>query len=341
MPPRAPADLWTHPSTVLSSLEALETTVPVAVGITGAAVPKAPALGVSFRHSGWLRARQLVRDALRRVTMPEARQERFAACGEYSWVFRSASEPHHYRIAGSFCRDRFCKPCANARSRLIANNLRGALTSPPYRFVTLTLRSTTEPLADLLNHLLHSFRALRSLGWWKERVTGGAGFVEVTYNPAKQRWHPHLHLIVAGTYLDSAELRAHWWRITGHSFVVDVRAIRDTETTLRYITKYASKPLGNTYLNRPDRLDEAVVALSGRRLVHTFGSWRGLNLYAVTDTTEWERVCSLADFLTLTYKGEPWAVRLYFQQTGHLPTVTTTDARASPTADVNATQSNG
>lgn len=337
MPAQAATHLWTHPATILSSLEPLETTVPIAVSASSVVPATSIPAGVSFRHSGWSRPRQLIQAALHRTGASEARRERFNECGAYSWIFRSKTDPDHFKISGSFCRDRFCTPCANARSRLIANNLRGCLKNPPYRFVTLTLRTDNEPLSELINLLLKSFRALRLTSWWGERVTGGVGFVEVTYNPARSRWHPHLHLIIAGTYLDSQELRAHWWRITQHSFIVDVRAIRDTETTLRYVTKYASKPLGNSFINRPAQLDEAIVALSGRRLCHTFGAWRGLQLFAITDQTEWERVCSLTDFLTAAYHCEPWALRLYHKYTGHFPTVTNASARAPPPADATAT----
>lgn len=272
----------------------------------------------------------MVLDALQRVSMPAARLERFAVCGEYARVQVDKNDPDRLRIAGSCCRDRFCKPCANARSRLIANNLRGALRSPPYRFVTLTLRSEDEPLAELIDLLLSSFRKLRRLPWWTERVTGGAGFVEIKYNPTKQRWHPHLHLILAGSYLDSVELRANWWRITKHSFIVDVRAIPDVEKALGYVTKYASKPLANTFLNRPDQLDQAITALSGRRLCHVFGNWRGLNLYANTDRTVWKDVCSLSELLTNVYVGNHWAVALYRRIMHHDPTVTEDRTRAPP-----------
>lgn len=323
-------DLWAAPPRPLSSLDPLEITVHPVTRAPGGDTETPVALGVTFRHSGWLRDRQLICDALRRVGVPDARENRFRACGSYARVQRDAKDPDHLRITGSNCRDRFCKPCANARSRLIANNLRGFLTNPPYRFVTLTLKSVDEPLGELIDLLLQSFRKLRHLRWWRDRVTGGAGFVEVKYNPGKQRWHPHLHLILQGTYLDSVELRAHWWRITKHSFIVDVRAIPDVDTTLAYVTKYASKPLSNSFLNRPDQLDEAIVALSGRRLCHVFGAWQGLNLYANTDDTEWEDVCSLADFLATVAARVPWAVRLYQLQTGRLPDVTDVRARAPP-----------
>lgn len=323
-------DLWSPPAPPLSSVQALETTVHPTVTAPRAAQETPVDIGTTFRHSGWARNRGLVCDALRRVGVSDARENRFRSCGAYARVQRDKADPDHLRIVGSCCRDRFCVPCANARSRLIANNLRGFLKSPPYRFVTLTLKSDDESLADLIDLLLGSFRKLRHLRWWKERVVGGVGFVEVKYYAAKQRWHPHIHLIVEGTYLDSQELRAHWWRITKQSFVVDVRPIPDTERTLRYVTKYASKPLGNSFLNRPKQLDEAITALGGRRLCHVFGTWQGLKLYTVTDDTEWVDVCSLADFLATVKAGVAWAMRLYIQYVPHANHVTDTDARSPP-----------
>ena len=287
----------------LSQLVPPETTVISPTIVQGGDLRRRPTPDVTFRHSGWARDRLLVLDALERTETAPARIERFRLCGVDSWLARDLDDPEHYSIKGSFCHDRFCKPCANARSYRIVNNLRGTLLKPPYRHVTLTLRSTNEPLTALLNLLIDSFRELRHLPWWKDRTGGGVGFIEIKYNPPKKRWHPHFHLILTGCYLDTDELSAHWHRITNGSFIVKVKEIPDIEKVLHYVCKYASKPMANTFLNRPDRLDEAIRALTGRRLCHVFGDWKGYRLYKRTDTTTWVRVCSLTDLLSLIARG--------------------------------------
>lgn len=285
------------PRPPLSQLDPPESSVNPAFVTAGGGAERRATSEVTFRHTGWARDRRLVQESLKRTCMSPARIERFRLCGVDSYLARDASDPERWAIRGSFCHDRFCKPCANARSYRIVNNLRGRLLSPPYRFVTLTVRSTDEPLADLLHLMIASFRKLRHLPWWGDRVGGGVGFIEVKYNPDKKRWHPHLHLIMTGTYLDTDELSAHWHRLTKTSFIVKVKAVPDVEKVLYYVCKYASKPMANSFLNRPDRLDEAVRALTGRRLCHVFGDWTGLDLYGKSDNTVWIRVCSLQTLL--------------------------------------------
>jgi len=220
---------------------------------------------------------------------------------------------------GSYCHDRFCLPCAQARSRTVAANLHAALQNGNFRLLTLTLHSTTEPLADLIKKLYVSFRKLRRLPWWTDRVTGGAAFLEVKWNDDKQRWHPHLHCILDGRYLSPGELVAHWWNITGDSYIVDIRAIRDKDEATRYVSKYASKPMRNSFINRPDRLDEAIVALHGRRLILTFGTWSKLRLTEATHTTTWYPIAPLTEIITAAANGSIKATQILDALRSQLP----------------------
>ena len=73
---------------------------------------------------------------------------------------------------------------------------------------------------------------------------------------------------------------------------------------IQYITKYASKPLNNTFLNHANLLDEAVLALRGRKLALTFGSWRGVLLWNPPDTSGWEFVTSLNTLIETAANGD-------------------------------------
>lgn len=292
-------------------LEPQETASPVTHADAGVLSPMPGEPGVAFRHSGWARNRQLVYSGLVACGVSDARLRAFDACGTHAWVLRDPEDPNHYRLAANLCHDRFCKPCAGQRSRRIAANVREHLTTPPYRFLTLTLRSTTESLADLLDLLLFAFRRLRRTRWWRDRVRGGCGFVEIKWSEAKQRWHPHLHVIVDSEWLDKSTLSGTWHQVTGQSFIVDIRLIIDTDAAIRYITKYASKPLNNTFLARPERLQEAITALGGRRLCMTFGAWVAWTLYDLPDMKYWFPVCSFLELLGRVQNGQKGAIRVY------------------------------
>jgi hypothetical protein len=261
-------------------------------------------LSTDFRHSGWHHNRRLIADGLARTDQPLSRQINFADCGSHAYVLRSLEHPDVYRIAGSSCHDRFCLPCSRERSHTIALNVLNQIEGTQVRFLTLTLKSTDEPLASLLDKLYASFDALRRRAFWKRRVKGGVAFLETKRNDSAHRWHPHFHILIEGGFMPQKDLKRIWRQITGDSFIIDIRLVRDRGLVTRYITKYASKPFDNTYVNRPHRLDEAILALKGRKLAVTFGTWRGVLLAQRIPEGQWERVDSLEDMIANAAHGD-------------------------------------
>lgn len=263
---------------------------------------------VAFRHSGWLHDRHSVLRAFVTATVSASRLERFEQCGKNAWVLRDPESPERLRIAADLCHDRFCVPCAAARSRVIAGNLACRIKNEPHRFVTLTLRANSDDLAKRIRRLYLCFARLRRSTFWKQRVQGGAAFCELKWSTASMAWNVHLHLVAAGKWLDQKVLSALWLGITKDSFIVDVRLIHNHDATVRYVTKYASKPLNPTFLHDDALLVQAVKALKGIRLCLTFGSWRGVKLLEVTDDTAWVSIGSLDDLRCRAARGEAYAL---------------------------------
>lgn len=244
-------------------------------------------LAETFRHSGWRRNRRLIYESLYRTDQPRTRTSAFASCGSDAFVYRSIEPPFRYRLAGSSCHDKFCTPCARDRARCVATNVLNHIDGRTVRFVTLTLQHSMDPLLRQVSRLQHCFAKLRATKAWRNHVDGGAAFMEVKWIPNKQAWHPHFHVIVDGRYFPHAVLKAAWWRITGDSYIVDIRPIKDDRRIAQYVVKYASKPANDTFIGRPDRLDEVIAAFRGRRLCHTFGTWRGLKLTESPNSHDW------------------------------------------------------
>lgn len=259
---------------------------------------------VTFRHSGWAVTRARVRRALAAGGGRLNRLEAWDRCGSNHWLVRSVKDPSIYRIHADMCRDRFCKPCASARSAMIAENLAGYMAQRRHRLITLTLRSGHQPLAQLLTLLYDSFRTLRRTELWRQRIRGGACFLEIKYNRDLERWHPHLHIIAEGSYIEQGHLAQAWHRITEHSHIVDVRLVKTTEQAARYVAKYASKPLSSSYSNDHDTLCEAITALTGRRLCMTFGTWRGWKLTKIITDGPWEYLISMKQLVLLASTGD-------------------------------------
>lgn len=259
---------------------------------------------IAFRHSWWSNDRRRIFSALQTVFPDSKRLLRFRCCGDAAWVFRSNADPSRLKVCCDSCRDRWCRACQRDRSRIIAANLRERLKDASVKLVTLTLRHRFQPLRSQVDRLLESFRTLRKKPLWTDSIEGGVAFVEVTYNPETNRWHPHLHILCVGTWLSQSTLSATWDQITGGSFMVDVRRVRDIDQVAAYVVKYATKPMNAELYRHPAKLVEAMRALQSRHLCMTFGSFRGWRLTNSGDGDEWTQIGTLESFRRLAYEGD-------------------------------------
>lgn len=257
-----------------------------------------------WRHSGWKADRDRVYRALQRTGQPPGRIAEFEACGDRVYVLQSRTDDTKFQLAGSGCHDRFCLPCAQTRSRTIAARTTAKIQGSEARFITLTLRTGSEPLTDSLDRLYTAFAALRRTHLWRSRVSGGVAFLEVKWFPETERWHPHLHVLTQGLFIPHGDLKAEWLRVTRDSSVVDIRLARNLNKVAEYVTKYASKPFNSSFLHDDDRLDEAVQALKGRRLATTFGTWRGYRLTTPLQDREWQVLGTLAQVYWQAKQGD-------------------------------------
>lgn len=270
----------------------------------------------TFMHSGWADDRKRVAAALGRTGQPAARVTAFCQCGSHSWLERNNADADRYRVRQNRCHDRLCRPCAKLRSLRIRDALMALVGTTPVKFITLTLTGLPkENLTAKVSRLYKGFRALRRHPIW-ENVYGGAAFLEVKWNTKSGRWHPHLHLICRARYIDKGLLSAAWMSITGDSFIVDISQARTQNGVAAYVTDYASKTIDMSFIRSPERLDEAVVAMKGRRLCTCFGDWYGTPLSNIEDTelandeidaAGWHSMIHLDDAIRQAMNGDAWA----------------------------------
>ena len=222
----------------------------------------------------------------------EKAHARLKDCGEYLAF-------HHYYTVdkvrltkASFCKQHLlCPLCAIRRG---AKSLKAYLdrfevirkdqpSLRPY-LVTFTVRNGDE-LRERFEHLANSLKRLhaRRRDWlkkgrgWTEaaRAAGAVWSYEVTN--IGNGWHPHAHAIwLCDSEPDQAALRAEWEAITGDSFMVDVRPIgqEDPAEGFSEVFKYAVKFAG---LDLEHNV-EAWATLHGRRLLGSFGAFRGVEV---------------------------------------------------------------
>lgn len=169
------------------------------------------------------------------------------------------------------CGDRLCPECREIhaqRTYMKYLALMPKLKAP--KLITLTLKNTIDLTPDHVLRLRDAWRKLIRRKFWKEKIHGGIYSIECTN--IGNGWHLHIHALVDAEYLPYCHLSECWHRLTGDSYIVDVRQCKTTMYGLRYICKYIAK---SPEVNGNQTLYNDV--MHNVRLIHTFGtfySWR-------------------------------------------------------------------
>lgn len=263
-----------------------------------------------FRHAGWAARRAAIADAMHYSNASVARHGNFKRCGADRWVMRSKLHPDTFKVVTAKCHDRFCSPCTVDRGAIIRRNLETKLTDGRYRFLTLTVRHRHEPLRTLLNRIYTAFRKLRQTMHWKDRVDGGVALLELTYGVDRNGWHPHLHCIIAGRYIDIVIIRRSWLAITGDSFQAHVRKIPNKSRTIGYVCRYATKAVPPNIFRDRSLIAEALDALHNRRLVLSFGTWKNYRLLEDPRERGWEAFDSISNLIARRRDDDELASRV-------------------------------
>jgi hypothetical protein len=241
--------------------------------------PNAEPAEIRWRHAYWSEKRQKVRTALSSTGSSEKMLHNFDNCGSYA-VTEWSDSLQKRRLKSYTCRCRHCEPCARTKANRIAAALRERLggdggvprrdgvvrgravgttgsaaadragaPGDRFRFITLTLKHSAAPLADQIKKLYRSFKKLRGFKPWKKSQRGGAFILEVKHNGT--HWHPHLHVISEGGFLDKDLLSKLWHRATGDSYIIDIRKLDRANDVAAYVAKYITKSTSESVWNDP------------------------------------------------------------------------------------------
>lgn len=288
---------------------------------------------VAFRHSGWSRPRRLIRQALVDLDTPPRPLHRFDTCGSNPWVVVDAEDSSRLAIHSNHCHSRWCTPCSRERAARIVGNLKTRLNDGDVRFLTLTMKHTETPLSDQIDRIYDAFRKLRRAPFWTETVDGGCAILELVHSHRTGLWHVHIHCLLDGRYIRREDLQAEWWRITGDSHVVDIRRCHDADHAAHYIVKYITKPVPSSVINKPDQLREMMAAIARRRLVLTWGTWRGIRLTEPLDLTTWKSIAPLATLYHRKDAGNLDAYLILSHLERTLPEAPILAGRSPPTSE--------
>jgi hypothetical protein len=160
--------------------------------------------------------------------------------------------------------------------------------------ITLTAKSSFEPLAVLDRRFKKWFARLRRTVGWRTHVRGAVAGFEFTWH-AEKGWHYHIHVLAFRKTLawyEQADILKQWQRITeGAGCVVDIQSKGTLRTMAEEVVKYCVKPADITGGSKPEKQWRAQQVaefnqLRRAKLSECYGSLRGLELDADDEAAE-------------------------------------------------------
>ena len=198
-------------------------------------------------------------------------------CRTDAWVVQNI-ETQELRIASLKCNQRWCPMCSKTKRWIITNSVAEWIgTAHHPKFLTFTLKSSSESVEFQVSRLYEAFVAIRKKAWWKRKVSGGVWFFQMTINKSTGLWHPHIHVLTDGDYIPHKFLSREWLKCTHDSKIVDIRKVTGREEAAAYVAQYATVP-GDLLKCTIDQGMELVIGLKGRRMCGSFGTAKGIAL---------------------------------------------------------------
>jgi hypothetical protein len=233
-----------------------------------------PFLGKEFRLLDRYEMQGELVDALAQTERHTHLVPKVAACHKSFRHWRCESN-HDWAEAENSCSVRVCPHCSHRRSKILAERTQEFIVGKSQlRYAVLAERNCKD-LQEGIRSLWEGWTRLRRSVRWKRKVLGCIVALEVTYNRKNRTWHPHLNVLIEGEYFPFGELNHLWREATEQRGKTSFIRAAD-EGTVHELIKYVTKV--SDLLDEPSALDEFLVASDGRRLIRTYGSFRGLTL---------------------------------------------------------------
>ena len=189
-------------------------------------------------------------------------------------------------IHASLCKKHLlCSFCAHLRaSKIIQHYLKiykEVVKKQKSYHMVFTIKDGSD-LQERYNHLNKSINLLLSARrqgrGQMAKITSGVYAYEFKRGKKSGIWHPHIHMIgLTSEYIDFSKLRADWKEITKDSFEVHVQEFygdSSDDILIKPFLEVFKYSLKLPSLADSDRI-EAYRILYGRRLVNSFGDFRG------------------------------------------------------------------
>jgi len=224
--------------------------------------------------------------------------------------FAAHKSTRQVRVLSSRCNLRWCPLCIRTKRWTITQSVSGWLTSVKRpKFITLTLAHSSASLKSQIDKLYKAFILLRRRPLFKQAIKGGIWFFQLTRSEKGGRYHPHLHIVCDGLYIDKYKLSAEWNHVSKTSKIVDIKAVKDVKEVAKYVARYATAPCRLLDFSDNEQI-EIFDALNGRRICGTWGTGKDIRLKPAKpeDANDWIRLGSFWDIVGLCQKRSDYAL---------------------------------
>ncbi len=268
-----------------------------------------------YAHADVIDEKRLMDTVVLENEINAKRALRHRQCGSHIMLYMHPETPE-LKMKSTWCGCRTCPRCRKTYAAETATKMAtwlGYVALNHWRFITLTLSHSNDPLVDQLAHLRASFRRLRQTELWRNSQQYGKGIIEVTYNEDNGMWHPHLHVLSRGSYIAQGDLSGVWKKATGGSYIVDVQVVKSGKHVANYVTKYMAKPPA-----LPERkgklrlLGEYYMAMRNKKWILSYGG--APPLPALKDCpnpngeeVDWQPIGCIEKFITDARNGDTFA----------------------------------
>jgi hypothetical protein len=177
----------------------------------------------------------------------------------------------------------FCPDCAAERATRLGNQTKAKIaevmktTKGRLCFLTLTAKNAAT-LDGGLSKLKKNFAKFKRKKVFKNHIKGYFGAFEYTFNPKTNDFHIHLHLIIyRGKFWNQSDISDAWRDVTGDSFIVDIREIKDAHKGVKEVCKYVVKS-ADLMTMPDDKFLEVVKMKKGTRMFISGGCFYNVKL---------------------------------------------------------------
>ena len=168
------------------------------------------------------------------------------------------------------CSDRTCMICREKQYHRLLLSYRQFLSSRSnLRLLTLTLsgRQNILPRTRITRIRAH-FKSLFRQPYYRSHLLGG--FYSIEAKKTDIGWNVHIHILYQGDFIVHSKLKSDWYKITGDSYIVDIRKVYSSLIAFKYILKYLTKSPNCSSYEDTWRYNHI---FRGVRLLSAFGTW--------------------------------------------------------------------